>query len=372
MTASTTQAPLSTPPVAITSAPAPMPANSLPIALSMGDPAGIGPEIIVKAWQRLLARAATMGTHPLPLWVAGSAAVFADLMAAHAPEQQMEVVASAQEALTLWRQNPRNQALVLVDVGVSEQGLLPGCVSAVAGQLAGRAIAIAAEACLAGQARALVTAPIHKVAFELAGYPYPGHTEYLQALAARHVGCEVAQLPVRMLLANDELQTVLLSIHVSLREALDRVTLDNLGETLRLTHTGVLQGSGLHPRIAVAGVNPHAGESGRFGREEIDIMTPAIAQAQAAGIDVVGPISPDTVFMRARRGEFDVVVAAYHDQGLIPVKYMGVDDGVNVTLGLPFVRCSPDHGTAFDIAGQGVASPQSLLKAIEWAMRGSK
>lgn len=191
MTASTTQAPLSTPPVAITSAPAPTPANSLPIALSMGDPAGIGPEIIVKAWQRLLAQAATMGTHPLPLWVAGSAAVFADLMAAHAPEQQMAVVASAQEALMLWRQNPRNQALVLVDVGVSEQGLLPGCVSAVAGQLAGRAIAIAAEACLAGQARALVTAPIHKVAFELAGYPYPGHTEYLQALAARHVGCEV-------------------------------------------------------------------------------------------------------------------------------------------------------------------------------------
>src|SRR5665647_1525775 len=162
-------------------------------------------------------------------------------------------------------------------------------------------------------------------------------------------------MPVRMMLANDELRVVLVSIHVSLRDAIAAVTFDNVLQTLRITHDALAASLGRVPRIGVAGLNPHAGEGGLFGREEIDIIAPAIAAARLQGLQVRGPFAPDTVFMRARAhngrpGEFDVVVAMYHDQGLIPVKYLGVEKGVNVTLGLPLVRTSPDHGTAFDLS----------------------
>jgi 4-hydroxythreonine-4-phosphate dehydrogenase len=180
-----------------------------------------------------------------------------------------------------------------------------------------------------------------------------------------------------MMLASDELRTVLVSIHVSLRQAIEAVTFDQVLQTLRITHAALLPTLGRAPRMAVAGLNPHAGEGGLFGREEIDTIAPAIAAARAEGLDAHGPFAPDTVFMRARRtaqqsGEFDVVVAMYHDQGLIPVKYLGVDKGVNVTLGLhgphgPLVRTSPDHGTAFDIAGSGKASAASLIEAVRMA-----
>jgi 4-hydroxythreonine-4-phosphate dehydrogenase len=177
-----------------------------------------------------------------------------------------------------------------------------------------------------------------------------------------------------MMLANDELRTVLVSIHVSLRHAIEAVTYDNVLKTLQITHQAVGAMLGRPPHIGVAGLNPHAGEGGLFGSEELSIIAPAIAAAQALGLHVSGPFAPDTVFMRARAqgdhpGEFDVVVAMYHDQGLIPVKYLGVDKGVNVTLGLPLVRTSPDHGTAFDIAGTGQADPASLLAAISMARR---
>jgi len=175
-----------------------------------------------------------------------------------------------------------------------------------------------------------------------------------------------------MMLANDELSTVLVSIHVSLRDAIDAVTIPNVLQTLRIADASVRSARGHRPRIAVAGLNPHAGEGGLFGREEQDIIAPAIAAARAEGIDASGPYAPDTVFMRARARngdgkEFDVVVAMYHDQGLIPVKYLGVEKGVNVTLGLPLVRTSPDHGTAFDIAGTGRADASSLIEAIRVA-----
>ena len=202
-----------------------------------------------------------------------------------------------------------------------------------------------------------------------------------------HVGRDVADVPVRMMLANPELQTVLVSIHVGLRQAIEAVTHDNVLQTLRIVQASLRGGPVRDPlsgpqggldggpdgqarsrlRIAVAGLNPHAGEGGLFGREELDVIQPAIEQARAEGMDVHGPFAPDTVFMRARRGEFDVVVAMYHDQGLIPVKYLGVEHGVNVTLGLPFVRTSPDHGTAFDLSGTGKADPSSLLAALRWA-----
>jgi 4-hydroxythreonine-4-phosphate dehydrogenase len=233
----------------------------------------------------------------------------------------------------------------------------------------------AAQAALRGDIAALVTAPLNKEALALAGAPYsgfPGHTELLQAQAAAHSGKTLAQMPVRMMLANDELRVVLVSIHVSLRDALDAVTTANVLQTLLITHQSLSAILGRAPRIAVAGVNPHAGEGGLFGREELEIIAPAIRQACAQGLQVSGPYAPDTVFMSARSrpgqlSEFDVVVAMYHDQGLIPVKYLGLEQGVNVTLGLPLVRTSPDHGTAFDIAGTGQADASSLLAAIRMA-----
>jgi len=359
-----------------------------PIAVSMGDPAGIGPEIILKAWKNWISpdRLAKTGGLAQPLWVAGHPSFFEAAQAASPALSGLTVttVDTPQQACELWVDNPRNQSLVVVRANSGSEvdeaqwpsAVLMGKVSAAAGRWAAQSIAVAAAACLAGQARGMVTAPIHKVAFEQAGYAYPGHTEFLQALAAEHHGVPVEALPVRMLLANTALQTVLLSIHVSLRDALALITAENLRQTIEMTDQSVpaihaaKRGTPLaKPRIAVAGVNPHAGESGRFGREELDVMAPVIAAAQAQGIDVHGPISPDTVFMRARLGEFDVVIAAYHDQGLIPVKYLGVDEGVNVTLGLPFIRTSPDHGTAFEIAGQGLASPESLSAALDWLDR---
>ena len=207
-----------------------------------------------------------------------------------------------------------------------------------------------------------------KEAFHAAGVAHPGHTEMLQELAAQGG----VQRPVRMMLANPELRVVLVTIHCSLRQAIEQVHFDAVLQTIRIAD-GALKRFGIaQPRLAVAGLNPHAGEGGLFGSEEIDHIVPAINAARSERIDASGPHAPDTVFMRARHapghpGEFDAVIAMTHDQGLIPVKYLGVEEGVNVTLGLPFVRTSPDHGTAFDIAGQGRANPASMLAAIRMA-----
>jgi 4-hydroxythreonine-4-phosphate dehydrogenase len=256
------------------------------------------------------------------------------------------------------------------------ESLVPlGRISANAGRMAAECVVWAAQAALRGEIAALVTAPLNKESLALAGVPhsnYPGHTEMLQALAAAHAKKPLAAMPVRMMLANDELRVVLVSIHVSLRDAITAVTFDNVFETLRITHESLTSILGRAPQIGVAGLNPHAGEGGLFGREEIEIIKPAIEKACLLGMQVRGPLAPDTVFMRARAkggapGEFDVVVAMYHDQGLIPVKYLGVEKGVNVTLGLSLVRTSPDHGTAFDIAGTGLADPASLIEAIRVA-----
>jgi len=247
-----------------------------------------------------------------------------------------------------------------------------GHISATAGKLAADSVVWAAQAALRGEVSAVVTAPLHKEALFAAGVPFPGHTEMLQACAAVHAGVAVADMPVRMMLANPELKTVLVSIHVSLRQAIEAVTIDNILQTLRITHAAELAATGRAPHMAVAGLNPHAGEGGLMGREELDIIIPALQQARAEGMQVSGPFAPDTVFMRARAkngqsGEFDVVIAMYHDQGLTPVKYLGVEQGVNVTLGLPLVRTSPDHGTAFDVAGSAKADASSLLAAVAMA-----
>ena len=337
----------------------------LPLAVTPGDPCGIGPEIVARAW--LEQPELTRGC-----FVAGDAGVMRRALALLSAAQQItvQVIDAPAQALSA----PPGYLPVLQVVDAAPE--LPwGQVDARAGRLAGECVLWATQAALQGQVAAIVTAPLHKEALHAAGAPwnqYPGHTELLQAESARHAGVSLAQMPVRMMLANDELRTVLVSIHVSLRQALDAITPEQVMQTLQITHQSLSRLLGHSPRIAVAGVNPHAGEGGLFGREEIEVLQPVIAQAQRQGMDVQGPFAPDTVFMRARQapghpGEFDVVVAMYHDQGLIPVKYLGVEQGVNVTLGLPLIRTSPDHGTAFDLAGQGRADASSFVQALRMA-----
>jgi len=326
-----------------------------PLLVTLGDAAGIGPEIIAKAFsQGDLANAVVIGD-------AGA-------------------MRRAGAAMTAVIESPGDLAQVPPGcLPVVQPPALPAGLAALAqgvidarnGAAAARCIEHAVALMQAGAGSAIVTAPIHKEALAAAGVPFPGHTEMLQALAAAaSAGAEPP--PVRMMLANDELCVVLVTIHLSLRRAIAAVTLDAVLQTLRIAHHSAAAW-GLHqPRIAVAGLNPHAGEGGLFGDEELRFIGPAVQAARAEGIDAHGPFAPDTVFMRARRGEFDLVVAMTHDHGLIPVKYLGVEQGVNVTLGLPFVRTSPDHGTAFDIAGQGLADPASLVAALAMARQLSR
>jgi len=334
-----------------------------PLLITMGDAAGIGPETIAKAWRdhsldvagcvvvgdvATMRRAAALVAHPLALPVAQLDGLD-DLV----PPNCIPVLQKCE---------------LLAPVSI-------GLVSGFAGQAAADCIVWAAQAVLNGRAAGMVTAPVNKEALSAAGgwvAQFPGHTEMLQFEAAKFLGKPVHDLPVRMMLANDELKTVLVSIHMSLKNAIDAVTLEGVLQTLRITHSALSKSLGRAPHIGVAGLNPHAGEGGLFGTEEQTIIAPAIVVAKAQGMHVSGPFAPDTVFMRARHtptkaGEFDVVVAMYHDQGLIPVKYLGVAQGANVTLGLPLVRTSPDHGTAFDIAGTGKADAASLLAAMRMA-----
>jgi len=333
---------------------------SLPIAVTPGDPAGIGPEIIVKAFR-------DAGDDMRGCFVAGDVCLVRSAANLLARPGSLALPVVEIESLADVADVPPNCVPVLQVVGRADAPIPLGEVSALAGRIAGDCVVWAGRAALRGDIAAIVTAPLHKEALAAAGFSFPGHTELLQAEAAAHLGRPVSEVPVRMMLANDELRTVLVSIHVSLRQAIEAVTFDGVLETLRITHRSLTAVLGRPPRISVAGLNPHAGEGGLFGIEERDIIAPAIAVAQQEGINADGPHAPDTIFMRARRGEFDVVVAMYHDQGLIPVKYLGVEKGVNVTLGLPLVRTSPDHGTAFDIAGTGRADASSLIEAVRMA-----
>lgn len=332
-----------------------------PLGITMGDPAGIGPEIIARAY----AQAPELTKNS---FVVGDVACMRRGASAAAPQGIPLPVVEIGDPSEAGDVPPR--CIPVLQVG--DRAHPPpawGAIDARAGRLAADAVLWAARAALRGDIAAIVTAPLHKEALAAAGLPYPGHTELLQAEAAAHAGVPLERMPVRMMLANDELRTVLVSIHVSLREAIDAVTHERVLQTLRIADRSLTALLGRRPRIAVAGLNPHAGEGGLFGREEIDAIAPAVRDAQAAGIQAQGPYAPDTVYMRARTGEFDAVVAMYHDQGLIPVKYLGVEKGVNVTLGLPLVRTSPDHGTAFDIAGTGRADPASLLEALRMARK---
>jgi 4-hydroxythreonine-4-phosphate dehydrogenase len=340
-----------------------MNAVSKPLLVTMGDAAGIGPETIVKAWRQGEMRDAVVIGDPAVLRRAAGTTGAAEFAMTAVIEHPAD-----------WPQVPPGCLPVLLPPGLPPglAGLPLGAIDGRNGAAAARCIEHAVRLVQAGEGAAIVTGPIHKEALAAAGVPYPGHTEMLQALAAahRHTQAPNAPMPaVRMMLANGELRVVLVTIHTALRKAIDAVTFDAVLQTLRIAHRAAAAWQAAPPRIAVAGLNPHAGEGGLFGDEEIQIIGPAIQAAVAEGIHASGPYAPDTVFMRARRGEFDLVVAMTHDHGLIPVKYLGVEQGVNVTLGLPFVRTSPDHGTAFDIAGKGVADPSSLIAALRMARR---
>ena len=336
--------------------------SALPVAITMGDPAGIGPEIILKAFAQspeLTQGCCVFGDLPT---LQKQLSLLAPLLPRHLEYLPITDVTQVGQSL--------DHHIPVIQCGESAQ-IAMGQVSAQAGAMAAEAIRWATAAALNGKVAAVVTAPVNKMALQLSGVEFPGHTEMLQSLAAQHLGLPISGLPVRMMLSCPGLRVVLVSIHVPLREAIGMVNLDNLLQTFQVTHDSWRYIHGTVPRMTVAGINPHAGEEGLFGDEEIRFIAPAIEKAQALGMHISGPYPPDTVFMQAHSAQgqkdTDVVVAMYHDQGLIPVKYLGLDNGVNHTLGLPFVRTSPDHGTAFDIAGKGAANASSLLATIKVA-----
>ncbi|AOB31968.1 4-hydroxythreonine-4-phosphate dehydrogenase [Bordetella sp. H567] len=320
--------------------------QALPVGITMGDAAGIGPEIVVQALaQGLAAPAIVYGD-------AGALRRAADMLGAQLAIEEIPTAAQA---------NPRAGVIQVVACHPALPATLaPGQVDAQAGRAAYDYVCAAIDDAMAGRIRAIVTAPLNKASMHAGGIDYPGHTEIL---AERSGTRDFA-----MMLANRELRVLLVTIHVALADVFAGITLEAELRAIRLAHAACLRMGIARPRIAVAGLNPHAGEGGKFGREEIQVIAPAIEAAREEGMDASGPWPGDTVFMRARRGDFDIVVAQYHDQGLIPVKYLGVEEGVNVTVGLPFVRTSVDHGTAFDIAWQGIADPTSLVAAFDMAL----
>ena len=323
--------------------------NVKPLALTLGDPAGIGPEIVAKA----LAHDAVLRDRVV---VVGSALALQDALTRYAPEFHIKLVNLRDEMPEFHEHDIALHSVASIDV-------LPehGKVSAEAGRAAYDAIVEAAQLSLDGHTCGMATAPINKLALRAAGISEPGHTEILARLSGLEGSARFA-----MLFASEHLQVVLATIHLPLAQALAALTPELIFDKIKLTHEAGKWLGKVNPKIAIAGINPHAGEGGMLGSDEQTVLMPAIHKAREHGFNVTDPLPPDTVFMRARSGEFDVVLAMYHDQGLIPVKLLGLDSAVNVTIGLPFLRSSVDHGTAFDIAGQGIASEANLLHVLRW------
>ncbi|MCD6024273.1 MAG: D-threonate 4-phosphate dehydrogenase [Fibrobacteria bacterium] len=319
------------------------------VLLTLGDAAGIGPEVLVKC---LAAVPAVPGIHPL---------VVGELGILRATAQSLGI------PLRFVEEKDAGENLAVDAIPVRSLGLLvpgsfePGKLSAACGDAAYRYFVHAVDECLAGRAHALVTAPLNKEAMNLGGHAFVGHTDILEQRTG------VAG-PV-MALWHPKIVVGHVTDHLPLRQALDAITGPRVAHVVRLTREALVKTGTAAPRIALAGINPHAGENGLFGREEIEILRPAMAALKAEGIDVSGPHPGDTVFLQALRGRFDAVIAMYHDQGFGPMKTLDFANGVNCTLGLPFVRTSPDHGTAFEIAGRGVAEPDSMIAAYKLAVR---
>jgi 4-hydroxythreonine-4-phosphate dehydrogenase len=330
------------------------------LAITMGDPAGVGPEIIVKAATKLLPR---IQAGELRLLIIGSNAALETARAQFAPELNIPAVdADAGD----W------PALCALQAGPEGEPIRPGVLSADGGRFAFLAVDSGVKLAMARRIGGIVTAPLNKEALNKAGYHYPGHTEMLAELTGTRGSC--------MMLAHGNMRVSHVTTHIALEDVPKRATPERLRYVLELTHAAVLRLGTGRARIAVAALNPHAGEGGLFGRHDIDVAAPVIAEMNARGMDVVGPVPGDTVFVKLRAGQYDAVVANYHDQGHIPVKLLGFEvdpatgkwmdlSGVNITLGLPIVRTSVDHGTAFDIAGQGVADHGSMVAAVQLAAR---
>ncbi|MDX6380284.1 MAG: 4-hydroxythreonine-4-phosphate dehydrogenase [Rubrobacteraceae bacterium] len=317
------------------------------IAVTMGDPAGIGPEIIAKTF-------AEEGFQDENLaFVVGDAGMMRRETRLLDLPLGVNEISRPEEALF------EPGSVDVLTVGELPEDLPFGELDARAGAAAFEYVRRATELALEGSAEAVATAPLNKEAMHLGGFKYPGHTEILAQLTGTK--------DFAMMLVASELRVIHVSTHVSLREAIDRVSMERVLTVIHLAKDALLKIGVDEPRIAVAGLNPHAGENGLFGNEDAERIAPAVAEAVAEGINASGPHPPDTVFARARKGEFDMVVVQYHDQGHIPIKLMGFEGGVNVTVGLPFFRTSVDHGTAFDIAGTGKADHSSMRAALDLA-----
>jgi 4-hydroxythreonine-4-phosphate dehydrogenase len=324
-----------------------------PLALTIGEPAGIGPDITIAAWQRRVENQLP------PFYLLGNA----EFIRRRAHSLGVDIAVAEVE--------PRDaadtfaRALPVVNIGEPPTAK-PGQPDASSAPVAIAAIRRAVADVTAGRAAAVVTNPIAKSVLYDAGFTHPGHTEFLAELAMRD---NKTPLPV-MLLWSPTLAVVPVTIHVPLREAIAQLTSELIVTTSRILVADLIRRFGIaRPRLAIAGLNPHAGENGSLGHEDQAIVAPAVATLRAEGIDARGPLPADTMFHAAARQTYDCAVCMYHDQALIPIKTLAFDDGVNVTLGLPFIRTSPDHGTAFDIAGTGRANPSSLIAALRLAAR---
>lgn len=320
------------------------------IAVTMGDPAGIGPEIIVKA----LSEGELNGA---PAVVVGCLETLRRVMAqGKIPQIELKEITAVTQARFV-----PGTINVLDEPLADPQALEPGKVQAQAGDLAYRCVRRATELAMAGEVHAIATAPLNKEALHSAGHLYPGHTELLAQLTNSK--------DYAMVLYTDRLKVIHVTTHIALRKFLDTLNQPRVETVIGMADTFLRRVGYTHPRIAVAGVNPHAGENGLFGDEEIQIVGPAIQAMKAKGIDAYGPCPPDTVYLQCYEGQYDMVVAMYHDQGHIPLKLLGFYDGVNITAGLPFIRTSADHGTAFDIAWTGKAKSESMAISIQLAMQ---
>ena len=320
------------------------------IAVTMGDPAGIGPEIIIKS----LTDGELSGS---PVVVVGCARTLQRVLKQGITAQaDMRVIEKDSDA-----QFAPGVINVLDEPLADPDGLKPGVVQAQGGDLAYRCVKRATELAMAGEVKAIATAPLNKEALHLAGHHYPGHTELLAHLTDSR--------DYAMVLYTDQLKVIHITTHIALRKFLDTLSQDRVKTVIGIADTFLKRVGIDHPRIAVAGVNPHAGENGLFGDEEIKIVGPAVEAMKAQGLNVTGPCPPDTVFMQCHEEMYDMVVAMYHDQGHIPLKLLGFYDGVNITAGLPFIRTSADHGTAFDIAWTGKAKSESMTVSIQLAMQ---
>ncbi len=328
--------------------------DTAPIVVSMGDPAGVGPEIILKAWHGLR-------HHPMVFAAIGEFDVFAKTAEALGLPGPIPIDTPARAGDHFADSLP-----VLGTHAALTRPVLPGQPDAAHAAATKAAIEDGVRYCLDGSASALVTAPIAKSVMYEAGFTFPGHTEFLAELTA-HVAQDGPRGPA-MMLSGGGLRVVLVTIHEPLKRAITLIREDSIAHIARLTHHALQRDYGIaHPRLALAGLNPHAGEGGSLGDEEIRILNPAAAKLRAEGVEISDARPPDTLFHEDARRTYDAVVCMYHDQGLIPVKTLDFHGGVNVTLGLPIIRTSPDHGTAFDIAGSGQARPDSLLAAIREA-----